>query len=211
MLRQYGSNLSASAFDSSVTIIIRMRRFRSRPAVAVAVLVLGVVSLVLIAYTNRSGISKHPVVAARLVASTPPLVLPIPVEGVRPHQLVNSWGSPRSEGRKHEGIDIFAPRGEPIRSTTSGIVVTLATRRRGGNVVRVLGPGGQWHYYAHLERFSEIRVGQVIVRGTIIGYVGDSGNAKGTPPHLHYGIYHFAGGAINPYSLLTAKTNGRGA
>ncbi len=149
--------------------------------------------------------SRHPLVAARLIASDSPSHLPVPVAGVRPRQLANSWGSPRSEGRRHQGIDIFAPRGREVVSTTSGIVVTVGHSRRGGRIVRVLGPGGQWHYYAHLEDFGAIRVGQVIVRGTVIGFVGDSGNARGTPPHLHYGIYRFRGGAINPYPLLVAR------
>ena len=149
-------------------------------------------------------VSRHPVVAARLIASDAPSQLPVPVAGVRPRQLTNSWGFPRSEGRRHQGIDIFAPRGREIISTTSGIVVTVGHNRRGGKIVRILGPGGQWHYYAHLEDFAPIRVGQVVVRGTVIGYVGDTGNARGTPPHLHYGIYRFRGGAINPYPLLAA-------
>ena len=68
--------------------------------------------------------------------------------------------------------------------------------------MRVLGPGGYWHYYAHLERFARIRPGDVIAEGTVVGYVGNSGNAKGTPPHLHYGIYRFQGGAVNPYVFL---------
>jgi len=182
-----------------------MRRRFVTAVLAVSV----VVTLTVLVGVESGGVSKHPVVAARLIASQPPAMLPVPVVGVRPAQLVNSWGSPRSEGRKHQGIDIFARRGQPVRSTTSGIVATVGTTRRGGNVVRVLGPAGQWHYYAHLERFGRIHVGQVIVRGTVIGYVGDTGNARGTPPHLHYGIYHFRGGALNPYPLLTAR-NDRG-
>jgi murein DD-endopeptidase MepM/ murein hydrolase activator NlpD len=65
----------------------------------------------------------------------------------------------------------------------------------------VLGPGGQRHYYAHLDRFAGVFAGMRVQAGTLLGYVGNSGNAKGTPPHLHYGIYT-ASGAINPYPLL---------
>lgn len=71
----------------------------------------------------------------------------------------------------------------------------------GGNVVWVLGPGGQRHYYAHLDRFAHVPVGQRIEPGTVLGYVGNTGNARMTPPHLHYGIYGSAG-AINPFPLL---------
>lgn len=152
---------------------------------------------------------SHPVVALRLIRSAPPDSLPVPVAGVRPSQLRDTWGAPRPGGRRHQGIDIFAPRGREVLSTTPGIVVTVGHRPLGGRIVRVLGPGGQWHYYAHLERFGPVREGQVILRGGLIGYVGDSGNARGTPPHLHYGIYRFQGGALNPYPRLAGLNRSR--
>jgi murein DD-endopeptidase MepM/ murein hydrolase activator NlpD len=70
----------------------------------------------------------------------------------------------------------------------------------GGNVVWIFGPGGQRHYYAHLERFADLRPGDLVMPGDIVGYVGNTGNARGTPPHLHYGIY--ASRAVNPFPLL---------
>ena len=155
--------------------------------------------------TRIDGVFRHPVIATRLLVAEPPRHLPVPVIGLRSTQLRDSWGAPRSGGRNHKGIDIFAPRGRAIVSTTPGILATIGTNRLGGKVVRVFGPGGHWHYYAHLEKFASIREGDVIAAGTIVGYVGDSGNAKGTPPHLHYGIYRFQGGAINPYPLLAPR------
>ena len=151
---------------------------------------------------RAGGAFAHPVVAASLIAGNTPVHLPVPVAGVRPSDLRDTWDAPRSGGRKHRGIDIFAPRGRAVVSATRGIVVTVGTNRLGGRIVRVLGPGGQWHYYAHLDRFADVRAGDVIAAGTILGYVGTTGNARGTPPHLHYGIYRFRGGAINPYPLL---------
>ena len=148
------------------------------------------------------GVLAHPIVAARLITSDAPAQLPVPVTGVGSRQLIDSWGSPRSGGRRHQGIDIFARRGTPVVSTTRGIVVTVGHSPLGGRIVRILGPAGQWHYYAHLEKFAKIRSGDVVAAGTVIGYVGDSGNARGTPPHLHYGIYRWRGGAVNPYSML---------
>ena len=71
----------------------------------------------------------------------------------------------------------------------------------GGNVVSILGPGGVGHYYAHLQQFADIQPGDWVEVGSVLGYVGDSGNAKGTPPHVHYGIYTQSG-AVNPYPLL---------
>ena len=115
--------------------------------------------------------------------------------------LTDTWGAARSEGRKHEGIDIFAERGTPIHTSTHGIVRKVGIDRLGGNVVSIIGPGGAGHYYAHLEAYADITEGDWVEQGDIIGYVGDSGNAKGTPTHLHYGIY-INGKAVNPYPLL---------
>lgn len=115
--------------------------------------------------------------------------------------LVDTWGGARSQGRKHEGIDIFAPRGTPIQATTQGIVSKVGEDALGGRVVMIVGPGGAAHYYAHLEGYADIAPNDWVNSGDIIGYVGDSGNAKGTPTHVHYGIY-INGSAVNPYPLL---------
>jgi murein DD-endopeptidase MepM/ murein hydrolase activator NlpD len=137
----------------------------------------------------------------RLGGMPAPTVLPVPVAGVRPSGLVDTWGGARGRGRKHEGIDIFAQRGTPVLSSTEGVVVRVGTNRLGGQVVWVLGPGGQRHYYAHLERYGDVHAGMRVAPGKVLGYIGTTGNAAGTPPHLHYGIY-VTGGAINPYPLL---------
>jgi len=124
--------------------------------------------------------------------------LPSPLPG---KNLTDTWGAARSQGRSHEGIDIFAERGTPIQSTTQGIVSKVGENNLGGRVVVVVGPGGAGHYYAHLEDYADIAPNDWVNQGDIIGYVGDSGNAKGTPPHVHYGIY-INGSAVNPYPLL---------
>ncbi|MFD2610670.1 M23 family metallopeptidase [Deinococcus taklimakanensis] len=135
---------------------------------------------------------------AALLAAPAPTALPNPVPGAA---LTDTWGGARSQGRKHEGIDIFAKRNTPIRATTEGVVLNVGPNGLGGRTVMILGPGGQRHYYAHLERYPDLKSGDWVKAGDVVGTVGDSGNARGTPPHLHYGIY-MAGGAINPYSLL---------
>jgi murein DD-endopeptidase MepM/ murein hydrolase activator NlpD len=141
--------------------------------------------------------------SAELAAMPAPQSLAMPVEGVRPASLRDSWHAPRDGGgRRHEGLDIFAPRGRPVRSATEGIVLRVGTNPLGGQVVWVMGPGGQRHYYAHLDRYAGVRAGQRVQAGTVLGYVGTTGNARGTPPHLHYGIYT-ARGPISPYPLLT--------
>lgn len=128
----------------------------------------------------------------------------VPVEGVVPRSLVDTWGALRSEGRSHEGIDIFAKRNTPVIASIDGRIVRQGVSERGGNVVWVVGDDGRRHYYAHLEAFSEHQTGERVRRGETIGYVGNSGNAITTPTHLHYGVYT-SQGAINPYPLLTGR------
>ena len=137
-----------------------------------------------------------------LLSQEAPRVLPVPVDGISSARLVNSWGADRYGGRRHQGIDIMAPRGTPVRSTTEGIIETKGMRGLGGLVVTVLGPGGYRHYYAHLEDVAAQAVGEWVHAGEVIGYVGNSGNAAVSPPHLHYGIYTPKGQAINPYLFL---------
>lgn len=144
---------------------------------------------------------ERAIYAARLSARPEPAALPVPVAGVALQALRDTWHGARSGGRRHEGIDIFAPRGREVVSATEGIVTRVGTNNLGGNVVWVMGPGRQLHYYAHLDRYAGVRAGDIISAGTVLGYVGTTGNARGTPPHLHYGIYT-ARGAINPYPLL---------
>ncbi len=153
---------------------------------------------------------KHPIIALQLALADPPASLPVPVDGVRAAAIRNSWGAPRDRGRHHQGIDIFAKQGTPVRSTTEGLVVRLGQNRLGGNVVWVMGPGRQTHYYAHLSEFGTFKPGDRLIAGDIIGYVGDTGNARGTPHHLHYGVYQFGGAAINPFPLITATAGQKG-
>ncbi len=139
---------------------------------------------------------------AALLRQAPPAAFPIPVDGVSPARLINSWGNRRGGGRRHQGIDIMAPRGTPIRSTTEGIIETKGMRGLGGLVVTVIGPGGYRHYYAHLEDVAAQVIGEWVHAGEIIGYVGNSGNAAASSPHLHYGVYTPGGKAVNPYPYL---------
>jgi murein DD-endopeptidase MepM/ murein hydrolase activator NlpD len=166
-----------------------------------AVFVLAAVALIVSAPALRRVAERVWFVIA-LSTETPPAQLVMPVDGVDARRLSNSWRAPRAGGRQHEGIDIFAPKGTPVVSTTRGIVVRVGTNRLGGQVVTVLGPGLEWHYYAHLDRFGSVREGDLVQPGDVLGYVGSTGNARGTPSHLHYGIYQR--GAKNPYSRLAA-------
>jgi len=139
----------------------------------------------------------------RLVREPAPLALPVPVEGVAPGELTDTWNAPREGGRRrHQGIDIFAPRDTQVLAATRGLVVRRGWNDLGGRRVAILGPGGRYHYYAHLEEYGDAKLWDWVEAGEIIGYVGDSGNAQGTPTHLHYGIYELTG-AVNPYPRLT--------
>jgi murein DD-endopeptidase MepM/ murein hydrolase activator NlpD len=140
--------------------------------------------------------------AAKLYTLPPDTTLPVPVKGVSRAAVANTWHASRSGGRKHEGLDIFARRGTPVPSATMGIVIRLGGGELGGNAVFVLGPGGRTYYYAHLDEYAPgIRPGLEVKPGDTLGYVGTTGNARGTPPHLHFGIYTPTG-ATNPYPLL---------
>lgn len=130
----------------------------------------------------------------------------IPVEGVYLSQIADTWGAARSEGRSHEGVDIFAEAGTPIYSATVGHVEWFGTYGVGGNTVTVLGAGGVRYYYAHLSGYAEaLTNGQPVTTETLLGYVGNTGNAATTPPHLHFGVYTGFWNAENPYPLLVDR------
>ena len=168
----------------------------------------GIIAFLALAVLVAAGLPiKHPILALQLALAETPASLPVPVDGVRSSAIHNTWQAPRDGGRRHQGVDIFARPGTPVRSTTEGIVIRVGQNRLGGNVVWVLGPGRQTHYYAHLRDFAAFEVGDRVVAGDIIGYVGDTGNARGTPHHLHYGVYELGGTAINPFPLLTTRAN----
>jgi peptidoglycan LD-endopeptidase LytH len=138
----------------------------------------------------------------RVSSQAAPKQLPIPVARVTLGQIMDTWGGARPEGRKHEGVDIFAPTGTPIYSATDGIVIRKGWNRLGGKTVTIWGAGDKRYYYAHLSRYASITERQIVTRGTLIGFVGNSGDASSTPPHLHFGVYDKNWKASNPYPML---------
>lgn len=148
---------------------------------------------------------------ARLPAE-PDAVLWMPVDGVRVAQVADTWGAPRGGGRGHQGQDVFAPRGTPVRSATYGIVFEVSDRFTGGRGVMVLGPGGVRYFYTHFDAYADgLREGMAVTPETVLGYVGTDGNAAGTPPHLHFGAYAFdpetcRHRAFDPLPLLVDRT-----
>lgn len=132
------------------------------------------------------------------------VLTPFPVAG--PAKYSNDWHAPRHTPyfHPHLGTDIFAPRGTPIVSPTDGVVQNVRVETAiGGNSLRVVGPSGDFFYFAHLDGFAPgIDDGRLVDAGTVLGYVGDSGNALGTPPHLHFEAHPGGGEATPPLPLL---------
>jgi hypothetical protein len=109
---------------------------------------------------------------------------------------------PRRRARAHQGIDIFAPRGTPAVAATDGVVRRVGENRLGGRVVFLYDPeGGQSLYYAHLDS-QTVADGQRVRAGDTLGFVGNTGNARTTAPHLHFGIYRGGEGAVNPFPFV---------
>lgn len=121
-----------------------------------------------------------------------------PVQG--PVAFGNTWGEPRSGGRRHEGVDMIGDRGLPLVAVVDGFA-QQGFNELGGNTVSLTGADGNRYYYAHLDTYAA--TGQVSA-GTVVGYLGDTGNAKFSIPHLHFEIHPGGGAAVNPYASVLA-------
>ena len=135
----------------------------------------------------------------------------IPVVGVRPDQLIDTFTSARSEGRVHDAIDIMAPGGTPVIAATDGEIVKFFDSERGGITIYELTPDKKFVlYYAHLQRRADgISEGMQVKQGTTIGFVGDTGNAGPGNTHLHFSIaaitdpkHFWTGTYLNPFPIL---------
>jgi len=194
--------------------------------VVVAVIVLGLAALVYNGVTQSNTI----VVATKAVVNPAgpkgPMTFPgvrigpgglaIPVAGVRPSELVDTFTQARAGGaRVHDAIDIMAATGTPVVSVAPGTVEKLYFSKGGGGIsAYVRSTDGKWsYYYAHLSSYAPgLHVGQRVRRGTHVGYVGFSGNANPAGPHLHFAINRMAPGEkwyhgtpVNPFPLLAGK------
>lgn len=146
-----------------------------------------------------------------LIMTSNPSGLLIPVAGVRPEQLRDTFQDSRAEGRAHDAIDIPAPRGTPVVAVADGRIVKLFQSERGGTTLYQLAPDNKTiYYYAHLDAYADgITEGREVRRGEVIAYVGDTGNAGAGNYHLHFSIMiisdpkrYWDGTNINPYPLL---------
>ncbi len=117
--------------------------------------------------------------------------------------FINDWGFPRSGGRTHKGNDLFAPRGTPVVAVTAG-TVRLKSNSLGGITAFLVGAEATY-YYAHLDGYAPgIATGQRVAKGTVLGYVGNTGNAIGGATHLHFQLHPGGGAPVNPYPTLRA-------
>lgn len=154
------------------------------------------------------GVSALP---SRLDTAATPGRLRIPVAGVRPTALRDTYTQSRAQGRPHNAIDIPAPRGTPVVAAADGRVLKLFQSDDGGTALYQLDPDGRTvYYYAHLAGYAPgIHEGQTLRSGETLGYVGDTGNAGPGNYHLHFGVsivptpeQYWGGRDVNPYPLL---------
>ena len=117
------------------------------------------------------------------------------------HAFRDTWGAPRSGGRTHKGTDIFAPYGSPAFAVTSGVVTRTSSSYNGGLGLYLRGNDGNEYYYAHMSGFNA-SPGQRVSAGQQVARVGDTGNARGGAPHIHFEIHPGGGYPINPYPYV---------
>jgi murein DD-endopeptidase MepM/ murein hydrolase activator NlpD len=137
--------------------------------------------------------------------------LQIPVEGIKADQLTRSFVDVRGATRRHEAIDILAPRHTPVQAVEWGVIARLFQSKAGGITIYQFDPTERYcYYYAHLERYADgLREGALVQKGQVIGYVGTSGNAPKDTPHLHFAVFRLTaekrwweGTPIDPYDVL---------
>ncbi|MCP3976214.1 MAG: peptidoglycan DD-metalloendopeptidase family protein [bacterium] len=188
---------------------LRQAGLLRRLLVALALIAAAVTS-VAVANANEASSSE---VAAEFADNIYPIVLPVGGS----HSYTDSWGAPRSGGRTHQGTDIFAAKLTPVLAAADGVITRIAIGERAGRYIVIKHAGG-WHtFYLHLNNDTEgtddgllnvspqgVEVGAKVKAGDLLDYVGDSGNAEGTPSHLHFEIHDFDDEPVNPYPSLRA-------
>lgn len=115
--------------------------------------------------------------------------------------FTDTWGAPRSGGRTHQGVDMIAARGTPVVAVYSGSIYRFSNSTLGGLSIYFYSDAGDMYYYAHLDSFADVPAGQHVAEGTVIGYVGSTGNAPDWLPHLHWEYHPGGGAAVDPYPL----------
>jgi murein DD-endopeptidase MepM/ murein hydrolase activator NlpD len=152
-----------------------------------------------------------PVMSANTLEDLRMRSLLLPVEGIKRSDLHSNFDELRGRTRKHEALDILAPRNTPVFAVEDGKIARLFLSDAGGITIYQYDPSMTYvYYYAHLERYAPgLKEGQTVKRGEVIGFVGTTGNAPRNTPHLHFAIFKMTdekkwweGTAIDPYSVL---------
>ena len=121
------------------------------------------------------------------------------------HRYTDDWGAARQNTGRHEGNDVFAPAGTPVLAVTDGTLRRVGTARVPGNRLYLYSENGDYYFYGHLSSFeSDAREGAKVKAGQVLGFVGSTGDAEPTPPHVHFEIHPGAGPPVNPYPFLRA-------
>jgi murein DD-endopeptidase MepM/ murein hydrolase activator NlpD len=120
--------------------------------------------------------------------------------GSAPAPFADTWGAPRSGGRRHQGVDMIGQRGIPVLAVVDG-VAEPKTNVLGGTTIWFSGVDGHKYYYAHLDSYGQLGS---VTAGTTIGFLGQSGNAQFSIAHLHFEVHPFGGPAVNPYPTVAA-------
>jgi len=156
-------------------------------------------------------VAASPAISADPFADLRQRQLTLPVEGIKKEDLRDTFNDPRGAARRHEAIDVLAPRNTPVLAVENGKIAKLFYSEGGGITIYQFDPTETYvYYYAHLERYADdVREGRNVKRGDVIGYVGTTGNAPRDTPHLHFAIFKMGedkkwwqGTAIDPYSVL---------
>lgn len=123
----------------------------------------------------------------------------------RPYSFRDTWGAPRSGGRRHKGTDVFSYYGAPVYAFVTGRVQRMNNSGLGGISVYLWGDDGNLYYYTHLSGYADsLYVGKRVEAGELIAYNGASGNADRSAPHVHFQLHPGGGGPVNPYQWLAA-------
>jgi peptidoglycan LD-endopeptidase LytH len=123
------------------------------------------------------------------------------------HSFIDSWGAPRSGGRSHKGTDVMAPYGAPAYAVTDGVITRTGNGGLGGITLYLRGDSGDVYFYAHNAQ-NLVSQGQRVTAGQVIARVGNTGNAAGGAPHIHFELHPGGRGAVNPYPFLRALCYG---
>lgn len=195
-----------------------MRRVRlsfRNAVIAAALLEAGLLLglLIYLAVSERALVISFPT-RESLRPARPSAGMVVPVAGVRMGELKDTYGAPRSGGRGHKGVDIFAPKGTPVVAAAAGTIVKRDSNAVGGLSVYHRDLDGRTiYYYAHLDGWRPgLKEGDLVRQGDTIGYVGSTGNVSGSP-HLHFSVHvvndpnrWWKGRDLNPYKLLRASS-----